>query len=56
MTSRSPSNGVREVYTWTQLGNADMRALNERLGYVMRGEAITVRGPLPLRRSSPVAN
>ena len=50
------ANGVREVYTWTQLGNADMRALNERLGYVVRGEAITLRGPLPLRRSPPVAN
>jgi GNAT superfamily N-acetyltransferase len=50
------ANGVREVYTWTQLGNADMRALNERLGYEVRGEAITVHGPLPLRRSSPVAN
>ncbi|MEX1170526.1 MAG: GNAT family N-acetyltransferase [Chloroflexota bacterium] len=44
------TNGVREVYTWTQIGNADMRALNGRLGYVARGEAITVRGPLPLRR------
>lgn len=44
------AHGVREVTTWTQLGNADMRALNERLGYVARGEAITVRGPLPLRR------
>lgn len=45
------ANGVREVTTWTQLGNTDMRALNERLGYTRRGEAITVRGPLPLRRS-----
>ena len=44
------SNGVREVYTWTQLGNADMRALNERLGYVNRGLSLTVRAPLPLRR------
>ena len=42
-------NGIREVYTWTQRGNADMRALNERLGYVDGKEAITVRGPLPLR-------
>lgn len=48
------SNGVREVTTWTQIGNADMRALNERLGYVARGEAITVRGPLPLQRSGAV--
>ena len=41
-------HGVREVYTWTQRGNADMRALNERLGYAYGGESITVRGPLPL--------
>jgi GNAT superfamily N-acetyltransferase len=41
-------HGVREVYTWTQRDNADMRALNERLGYVTRSESITVRGPLPL--------
>jgi RimJ/RimL family protein N-acetyltransferase len=41
-------HGIREVYTWTQRGNADMRALNERLGYRYGKEAITVRGPLPL--------
>jgi mycothiol synthase len=41
-------HGVREVYTWTQRDNADMRALNERLGYVYGRESITVRGPLPL--------
>jgi mycothiol synthase len=41
-------HGIREVYTWTQRDNADMRALNERLGYVTRSESITVRGPLPL--------
>ncbi len=43
-------HGIREVYTWTQRGNADMRALNERLGYATRAESITVRGPLPLTR------
>ncbi len=42
-------HGVREVYTWTQRDNADMRALNERLGYVYGSESITVRGPLPLK-------
>ncbi len=47
-------HGVREVYTWTQRDNADMRALNERLGYVYRGESITVRGPLPLVDASRV--
>jgi RimJ/RimL family protein N-acetyltransferase len=41
-------HGIREVYTWTQQGNTDMRTLNERLGYVYRSESITVRGPLPL--------
>ena len=41
-------HGIREVYTWTQRDNADMRALNARLGYVTGGESITVRGPLPL--------
>lgn len=41
-------HGVREVYTWTQIGNADMRALNTRLGYVDGGVSVTVRGPLPL--------
>jgi len=40
-------HGIREVYTWTQRDNADMRALNERLGFVTRSESITVRGPLP---------
>lgn len=43
-------HGIREVYTWTQARNADMRALNERLGYVERGVSITVRAPLPLPR------
>jgi RimJ/RimL family protein N-acetyltransferase len=42
-------HGIREVYTWTQSGNAEMRALNERLGYRYGKEAVTVRGPLPLR-------
>jgi mycothiol synthase len=41
-------HGVREIYTWTQRDNADMRALNERLGYRYGVESITVRGPLPL--------
>lgn len=43
------ANGVREVYTWTQQGNADMRRLNEHLGYVERDVSISVRAPLPLR-------
>ncbi len=41
-------NGIREVYTWTQRGNADMRQLNEHLGYVTRSESHSMRAPLPL--------
>ncbi len=42
------AHGVGEVYTWTQRGNDDMRRLNERLGYIYRGENIRLRAPLPL--------
>jgi mycothiol synthase len=42
------AHGIAEVYTWTQRGNADMRRLNEHLGYVTRTESISVRAPLPL--------
>lgn len=49
------ANDVHEVYTWTQIGNADMRALNERMGYETRGESITVRAPLPLPLPLPKA-
>ena len=49
--SFAATNGVREVYTWTQTDNAEMRALNERLGYRLGAESITVRGPLPLQRA-----
>ena len=40
------ANGIREVYTWTQKGNADMRRLNEHLGYRTRLESFTMRAPL----------
>ena len=40
------ANGVPEIVTWTQQGNASMRALNERLGYVYRSVSVTVRAPL----------
>ena len=43
--------GVREVYTWTQRGNDDMRRLNEHLGYATRAESIRVRAALPLEQS-----
>ena len=42
-------NGLREIYTWTQTGNENMRAVNEKLGYVTRSVSIGVRAPLPLR-------
>jgi GNAT superfamily N-acetyltransferase len=40
------ANGIREVYTWTQRGNDDMRRLNEHLGYVERAWSITLRASL----------
>jgi len=40
--------GVREIYTWTQTGNENMRAVNEKLGYVTRTVSISLRRPLPL--------
>ncbi len=43
-------HGLRELYTWTQNGNAAMRAVNERLGYETRSVGIRVRGRLPLPR------
>jgi mycothiol synthase len=43
-------NGLREIYTWTQTGNENMRAVNERLGYVTRDVTISVRRRLPLPR------
>jgi GNAT superfamily N-acetyltransferase len=41
-------SGVRELVTWTQRGNENMQRVNERLGYVIRTESVTVRAPLPL--------
>jgi mycothiol synthase len=42
------ANGFREIVTWTQRGNEGMRRVNEQLGYVLGGEIISVRAPLPL--------
>ena len=42
------TEGLREVYTWTQAGNTPMIGLNERLGYVTRQTSITVARDLPL--------
>ena len=42
------ADGLREVHTWTQAGNASMLRLNERLGYVRGRTSITVSRALPL--------
>ena len=42
------TNGVQEVYTWTQAGNQAMIRLNRHLGYVDGAVSITVSRPLPL--------
>jgi mycothiol synthase len=39
---------LREVYTWTQRGNAGMRALNTSLGFSTRTESLSMRASLPL--------
>lgn len=41
-------HGIREVYTWTQAGNAPMLRLNEHLGYATGRTSITVSRALPL--------
>ena len=40
-------NGLESIYTWTQVGNASMRRLNEHLGYVTTRNSITVSRTLP---------
>ena len=47
------SRGLREVYTWTQRGNDDMRALNTRLGFTTRTESLSMRASLPLTGLPP---
>ena len=47
-TAWASEHGIREIYTWTQTGNENMRAVNERLGFVTRNTSITVRRSLPL--------
>jgi GNAT superfamily N-acetyltransferase len=42
------ANGLQEIYTWTQIGNAPMVRLNEHLGYVTTEVSITVSRALPL--------
>jgi len=42
------SHGLREVYTWTQRGNDDMRTLNTHLGFTTRTESLSMQASLPL--------
>jgi len=46
-------HGIAEVYTWTQDGNAAMRALNTRLGYATTRTGIQMARTLPLDRPVP---
>lgn len=48
------ANGLTELYTWTQRGNEQMQAVNERLGYVVRSTCWSVRGPVPLAQPAEV--
>lgn len=41
-------HGLTELYTWTQRDNADMRQLNDHLGYRKGLESVTLARPLPL--------
>lgn len=47
-TAWASEHDIREIYTWTQTGNENMRAVNERLGYLTRDFSISVRRGLPL--------
>ena len=47
-TAWASEQGIREIYTWTQTGNENMRAVNERLGFVTRETSTSVRRALPL--------
>lgn len=47
------SHGLSEVYTWTQRGNDDMRALNTHLGFITRTESLSMRASLPLTGLPP---
>ena len=47
-TAWASEHGIHEIYTWTQTGNGNMRAVNERLGFVTRDVSISVRRKLPL--------
>ncbi|MEU4195258.1 GNAT family N-acetyltransferase [Kribbella sp. NPDC026611] len=42
-------HGITEIYTWTQEGNANMRRLNEHLGFTYGIVSVNVRAELPLK-------
>jgi GNAT superfamily N-acetyltransferase len=42
-------HGITEIYTWTQEGNANMRRLNEHLGFTDGIVSVNVRAELPLK-------
>jgi GNAT superfamily N-acetyltransferase len=41
------ANGLTEVYTWTQRNNADMRRLNEHLGFRYGLVSVSLEAPMP---------
>jgi GNAT superfamily N-acetyltransferase len=41
------AHGIREIVTWTQVGNEAMQRVNVRLGYVPRSVSRTMRRDLP---------
>jgi mycothiol synthase len=47
--SWAAANGLRELITWTQRGNENMRRVNERLGYEHSGITLAMIAPLPLQ-------
>ena len=49
-------HGIDEVYTWTQDGNAAMRALNTRLGYATTRTGVQLSRPLSVDGSSTPDN
>jgi GNAT superfamily N-acetyltransferase len=47
------ANGLTEVYTWTQRNNADMRRLNEHLGFRYGLVSVSLEAPMPPRPTPP---
>jgi mycothiol synthase len=47
------ANGLTEVYTWTRRNNADMRRLNEHLGFRYGLVSVSLEAPMPPRPNPP---